>query len=267
MKMKLNFRAVVISGALLAGGAAAPAYADPLDDFVKCVNSTSPRTVDNVVACVPAHCSTTVTMSEESAQPACKLKDGTRLPRVIFSCPGASGSLNFRPSFSLCTQAGTINHIEVGQDVNQSTRTDDPELKNFPHLQKMADFDLAVVQPPFNFQEFGAGLTAAVLDAKTPANTKACAECHDRLGTLPLPGFPAGSPSGTANTFLPIPPAVADGTIFTNDPTVDGFTFLTFNPFSGICNDISHSVQLKPALKDLAGKLCIALGKKGGLLP
>lgn len=272
----------LISGSLLAGGtnivqarrrscalagvmssllalAAAPAYADPLDSFVTCLNSTpSPHTVVNAVACVPSGCSTTVTMSEESAQNACTLRDGTRLPRVIFSCPdpGGSQTLRFRPSFSLCTQGGVISHIELGQDVNKSTRTDDPELRNFPYVQKMADIDTSLVT--WSFTEFGTGNTA-VLDAKRPRNSKGCAECHDRMGTLTVP------PASIANLFLPVPPAVAEGTIYTNDPAVDS-SGVPQTPLIDICTGIWHSTQLANSrisgLKDLAYNLCTALDFK-----
>ena len=80
--------------------AAAPAYAADIHSFVACLNSIHSTRVSDAVACVPSGCKTTVTLSEESAQPACTLRDGTRLPRVIFSCAGDSGSLRFRPSFS-----------------------------------------------------------------------------------------------------------------------------------------------------------------------
>jgi hypothetical protein len=272
----------LISGSLLAGGtnivparrrscsfagvmssllalAAAPAYAaDPVDihSFVDCLNSKSTNYVADAVACVPSNCNTTVTMSEESAQPGCKLRDGTRLPRVIFSCQGSSGSLQFRPSFSLCTQGGVINHIELGQDVNKSTRTDDLELRNFPYVQKMADIDTSLVT--WSFTEFGTGNTA-VLDAKSPRNSKGCAECHDRMGTLTVP------PASIANLFLPVPPAVAEGTIYTNDPAVDSSGVLQ-TPLIDICTGIWHSTQLANSrisgLKDLAYNLCTALDFK-----
>ena len=298
--MKLNPRAALMSGGSFAGGsntaqgrrrscvafagvvssllalAAVPATAadtGPVQSFVDCLNSidTSPRphTVADAVACVPAGCYTTVTMSGESAQPACTLKDGTKLPRVIFSCPGANGSLGgflqFRPSFSLCTQKGTINHIEVGQDVNKSNRSDDPELRNFPYVQKMADFNAGPSSTSWGFTEFGAtaNVATAVLDAKSPANSKGCSECHDRLGNMAVS---TAVPPGIANLFGPIPPAVAEGTIFTNDPAVDGFGSLNTNPFADICAGIQSSTQLAhssiPGLQNLAYNLCTALQSK-----
>ena len=271
----------LISGSMLAGGtsmvvprlrscavaavmssllalAAAPAWAaDPVDikSFADCLNlksTTTANTVADAAACVPSGCFATVTMSEESAQPACRLRDGTRLPRVIFSCQGSSGSLRLRPSFSLCTQGGVINHIEVGEDVNKSTRTDDPALRNFPYVQKMADVD--TTETPWSFNEL------MVLDAKSPGTSKGCAECHDRKGTMVVPNF---TPTLTANLFLPIPPAVAEGTIYTNDPAVDS-SGVPQTPFSDICTGIASSTQLarSPSKQALASKLCTALNGK-----
>ena len=280
--MKSNFKATKQNVTVAAGVmssllalAAGSAYADPLDSFVSCVNSlpAASRNVAGAAAtCVPAGAHVTVTMSGESAQPACTLRDGTRLPRVIFSIPGAAGSLggnlDFRPSFSLCTQGGTINHIEVGQDVNKSTRTDDADLRNFPYLQKMADFDVSPSNTPWAFTQFGAvpNVATAVLDAKTPANSKGCAECHDRKGTV---NVSAAVPPGIANLFLPIPAAVADGTLFTNDPATAGFGSLNANPFPAICAGIQNSTSLntaKPAgVKTLAINLCNALRSAAGL--
>jgi hypothetical protein len=236
--------------------AAAPAYADPrtIKSFDECLNSkstTTANTVADAVACVPAGCFTTVTMSEESAQPGCKLRDGTRLPRVIFSCPGASGSLRFRPSFSLCTQGDVFTHIEVGEDVLKSTRTDDPALKNFPYLQKMADIDTN--HTPWNFNEL------MVLDAKSPGTSKGCAECHDRMGTLPVDYIPAFN----ANLFLPIPPVPAEGTIFTNDPAVNS-SGVPQTSLSDICTGIASSKQLdrSPMKKVSVSSLCAQLDFK-----
>jgi hypothetical protein len=276
----------VISGSLLAGGtnkvparrrscvafagvmssllvlAAAPDYAaDPSVDiktFVDCINkisATSTNPVADAVACLPAPspagCYTTVTMSEESAQPGCKLRDGTQLPRVIFSCPGTGGSttFRFRPSFTLCTQSDVFKHIEVGEDVNKSTRTDDPALKNFPYLQKMADIDTSSPKPfnPLSYKE------SAVLDAKSPGTSKGCAECHDRMGTLNVAGV-------SANLFLPIPAAAAEGTIYTDDPALDPVSTTTL---SEICTGINGSSQLqKSGKKALVLGLCNALSGK-----
>ncbi len=254
--MNFAFAGVVLS---LLALAAAPAYAaDPGDihSFVTCLKSINSTRVSDAVACVPSGCYTTVTLSEESAQFGCTLRDGTRLPRVIFSCPGPSGSqtLRFRPSFSLCTQGGIINHIEVGEDVNQSNGSDDPELRGFPFVQKMADIDSSV-----GFQaltEFGPATDpTAVVDTKSPPNNKGCSECHDRKGTVSTGG-------NIVNLFGPIPPAVADGTIYTNDPSVAPPAVQT--PLGDICTGIANSSQLarNPSMKQLAASLCSQLEPK-----
>lgn len=252
--MNVAFAGVMFS---LLASTAAPAYAaDPVDihSFVACLNTITSTRISDAVACVPSGCYTTVTLSEESAQPGCTLRDGTRLPRVIFSCPGPSGSLRFRPSFSLCTQGGIINHIEVGEDVNRSTRTDDPELRNFPYVQKMGDVDSGV-----GFQaltEFGSATDpTTVVDTRSPANSKGCAECHDRKGTV-------SSGANVVNLFLPVPPKLADGTIYTNDPAVDPPAVQT--PLSDICTGIANSSQLArtPGRQAAAASLCAALEPK-----
>src|SRR2546423_15503614 len=86
------------------------------------------------------------------------------------------------------------------------------------------------------FTEFGTGTTAVV---DTPNNTKGCAECHDLLGT-------ASTGGNIFNRFAPIRPAVAEGTIFTNDPRVtppSGQKSLS-DTFTDICNGIKASSQL-----------------------
>jgi hypothetical protein len=248
----VSFAGVMFSMLALA---AAPAYAagpGDLPSFVACLNSADPQTVADAVACVPTGCYTTVTLSEESAQPGCTLGDNTRLPRVIFSCPGPNGSqaLRFRPSFTLCTQGGAINHIEVGEDVNKSHRSDDPELAGFPFVQKMADIN---IPPDGSFQNlslFGTG-ELAVVDAKTPRNSKGCAECHDKSGTL-------SAGANVFNLFKPIPPVLTDGTIYTNDPVLiaTGAAPSVQTPLSVICAGISTSTKLKRSQKQLALDLC-----------
>ena len=234
---------------------AAPAHAaDPVNisSFVTCLNSinTTPQTVVDAVACVPTSgCYTTLTVSQESGQPGCTLTDGTRLPRVIFSCPGPGGSptLRFRPSFTLCTLGRTlINHIELGEDLNSR------------HVQKMADVD----SPPDNgvtsFQVFTEFTGAhAVVDA--PGHNS-CFDCHDNLGT-------ASTGGNIFNRFAPVFPELAEGTIFTNDtPSVtppSGQKSLS-DTFTDICNGIAASGQLarNPGQKWLAFTLCSQLALK-----
>jgi hypothetical protein len=256
MKKKNLFNVAVASVMLsLLTLVAAPAHAaGPADisSFVACLNSTTTTSQPAVdaVACVPSPgCYTTLTVSEESAQPGCTLADGTSLPRVIFSCPGSGGSLTlrFRPSFTLCTlgQGTLMNHIELGDDLNS--------IVDSRRVQKMADVDATVARP---LTEFGIGITA-VVDA--PGNSKGCAECHDLLGT-------AGTGATIFNRFAPIRPAVAEGTIFTNDPRVtapSGQKSLS-DTFTDICNGIKNSSQLQrnPGRQSLALSLCSQLAAK-----
>ena len=217
------------NGALTAPG-------NSFTSFDTCLASIpTPRTVADAVACVPSGCHVTWTLSEESAQSACTLRDGTRLPRVIFSCAGAiAQDQRFRPSFSLCTMGGVINHIEIGEDVNKKTGSDDPEVAAFPFVQKMADVDTKV-----SFQ----------VVADTPTKNLGCAECHDRKGTWP-PG------TNDFNLFGPIRPELADGTIFTNDPAVVAPAPANQIPPSVICAGI-NSIRFP-----LANSLCSALAAK-----
>ena len=209
------------------------------DSFVLCINSMgSGATVDLAAACVPASCYTTVTMSSESAQPACTLSDGTRLPRVIFSCQEPdSATLRFRPSFSLCTANSVINHIEVGEDSGV--------VRDSKQLQVMGDITL----PNTTGVLLDSGVNG--IQANNGDREKGCANCHDQLG-----------PVGGVNLFAPIRPVLADGTIYTNDPRVQAPASQT--PLSVICDGIetSHTsgyFQSHPARYQLASNLCNAL--------
>src|SRR5512146_1100892 len=90
VKPLLNVAFASVTLTLLA--VASPASAADIHSFVACLKGINSTNVADAVACVPAGCYATVTLSEESAQPACTLRDGTRLPRVILSCPGSGGS-------------------------------------------------------------------------------------------------------------------------------------------------------------------------------
>jgi hypothetical protein len=156
----------------------------------------------------------------------------------------------------LCTQGGIINHIEVGEDVNKSTGSDDADLLGFPWDQKMADIDTGLSGP---FTLFGTGANA-VLDAFNPANTKGCAECHDRKGTWVV------STGHIANLFGPVAPAVIEGTFFTNDPAVARPHNQPPNvqtALGTICTGIANSTQLHnsriPGLQNFVHNLCEAL--------
>jgi hypothetical protein len=238
---------LVVAACFLPTQVKAQGNANSIDTFVACVNGKA--TVADAVACLPTTgCFFTNTMSRESAQPACTLRDGTKLPRVIFSCPGPNGDLvlRFRPSFSLCTQGGTnpvIDHIELGQDMRKNT-TDDPGFAGFG-IQFMADI---LVKPGATYTLSG------VLD--TPTSPKGCNDCHDQFRTAVLV-------TTTANTFGPIPPELAEGTLSSNDPFVQATSGADL---SAICAGISASLtsgQLKTSPngpKALA--LCNALNNK-----
>src|SRR5437762_9185899 len=71
-----------------------------LQSFVDCLNGrlsgVNPVDVSGAVQCIPDGCKITVTMSQESAQPACSEDLGApaanvQLPRILFSCPGPGG--------------------------------------------------------------------------------------------------------------------------------------------------------------------------------
>jgi hypothetical protein len=153
----------------------------------------------------------------------------------------------------LCTQKGTIKHIELGEDVEKSLRSDDTKLRNFKWVQKMGDIDSSV-----NFKNLTViGPSAdpsTVLDTRVPFNSKGCAECHDRKGT-------ESSGGNTVNLFGPIPTEVEHGTIYTNDDDVDPPP--TQTPLSVICAGINRSTQLasprNAANWQLAKDLCSKL--------
>lgn len=243
MKVLLGF---VVAGCLLPLHVGA--QVNDIHSFVGCVNSVGQAggsVANAAAACVPASgCYYTNTMSEDSAQPACRLRDGTRLPRVIFSCngPGGSQTLRFRPSFSLCTlgNPSIIDHIELGEDVD---RRIDGQI-----VQKMGDISM---KGPFPLAEFGAG---GVVDTSTPTN-KLCNDCHDILGST-VQG------SAVLRLFAPKFPELGNGTIGTNDPEVRAPARPV--PLSVICAGISNSSQLarNPAKKQLALALCYALESK-----
>jgi hypothetical protein len=254
--LSLSFIKPLAVTALAVVISAAPAYAVDATDihsFVSCLNSITSTNVADAVACVPAGCYTTVTLSQESGQPACTLKDGTGLPRVIFSCPGPGGSttLRFRPSFTLCTQpSNLINHIEVGEDVHRDN-SDDFIAPTYD--MKMADIDSA--QGFTSLTEIGTG-PLAVDDTKVPVNSKGCHECHDGKGTV------SSGPVYKVNLFGPIPPAFSDGIIYSNDPDPNILHPLVQTPLSTICTGISNSSKLVGTTKVKALSLCNALVPK-----
>lgn len=176
-------------------------------------------------------------MSTISAQPACTLADGTQLPRIDYSCPGPGNSrtLRFRPTFTLCTKGGAINHIEVAEDVNGT-----PD-------QKMGDVDSSLGLQTLT--EFGPG--NSVVDTST-AN-KGCGQCHFKRGTVSTGGR-------TVNTYEDILPD--RGILFMNDP--NGGPSVSTTPLSEICTRLERSSQLasNPSEKSVVVDLCNALARK-----
>jgi hypothetical protein len=225
---------LVVAGCFLPRQAGAQVTS--ISSFDNCVNAmaTAGATVAQAASiCVPSSgCYYTNTVSEESGQPACTLRDGTRLPRVIFSCtgPGGSQTLRFRPSFSLCTVGNhpVINHIELGEDVAQRI--------DHQTVMKMGDIAFPLTAPLTD---------ATVLDTTTH---RICTDCHDRLGAV-----------NNVNLFQAIRPKLSEGTISTNDPQVVAPTIQV--PLSTICAGINSSIQLNnnPTRKQLAYDLCVAL--------
>jgi len=253
-----NLRIKILMGLMVVAVCFLPLHVqaqnNTIQTFIDCLNGlgSSATVVDAANKCLPAGCYWSNTLSEESAQPACTLRDGTRLPRVLFSCTGSGGSQTkrFRPSFSLCTQGNppVIDHIEVGQDVRRDT-TDDPGLST-TNVQYMGD-----ITPPYgSLKQFGMGATA-VVDARNPPNSKHCQECHDNTGTVPSP--PSGN---TFNLFRSILIDAADGTIGTNDPTVAPPLPGNAVSLNDICVGIQTSSQLKKSPnRQKAIDLCAAL--------
>jgi hypothetical protein len=238
--------ALVVAGCFLPQQAGAQVPGTDINSYITCVNnfaSVGGSVADAARACVPNGCFYTNTLSEESAQPACTLRDGTRLPRVIFSCAVPGGNRRFRPSFSLCTladvTASIINHIELGEDVAQ--RIDGQRVLTMGEL-------LLPSPGNQNYSPFGTAGTLPVVD--TPAH-RVCTDCHDLLATV-----------GGVNLFATITPRLRDGTISSNDPGVQ--TPANQVPLSTICSDIANSSQLagNPSKKQLAVALCQALRDK-----
>jgi hypothetical protein len=247
---------LVVAGCFLPRQAAA--QATDIHSFTSCVNViglAGGTVADAAASCIPSSgCYYTSTLSEESPQNGCTLRDGTRLPRVIFSCagPGGSQTLRFRPSFSLCTlgndfTSSVINHIEMGED---STRVIDHS-----RVQKMGDIDMLNLLP-----EFATATSKGVVDTSSPKNDTGCSNCHDLLGNQFVSDPSAGS--AFVNLFRPIRPELAEGTIDTTDPSVE--KPLNPVPLSVICSGIQDSSQLKknPDKRKLAQELCNALAAK-----
>lgn len=139
---------------------AAQAQLEAMRTFVDCLNrqigAGNPADISSTLQCLPANCTMTLTMSGESAQPACA-QGGCQLPRVILNCPGPPA---FIPSYSLCPEGGTSDHLELGVVVSRR-----------PNI-RMAMAELKVPEGPYTptrLQSF---------KSIVPDN-KGCNACHD----------------------------------------------------------------------------------------
>jgi hypothetical protein len=112
-----------------------PAQSKSIKSSLDCLNAELPKLrnnatiADSVPACIPPKgvCQFTVTMSQESQQPACTIPvagvaGGVKFPRVILDCPGEVANKRFRPSYGLCPTKKAPNgsldldHVEIGED-------------------------------------------------------------------------------------------------------------------------------------------------------
>jgi len=176
---KKNWVLLAIVAASFVGRA--PVYAQgaghDLQSFVDCLNGrlsgVNPVDVSGAVQCIPDGCKITVTMSQESAQPACFEDLGSpavkvQLPRILLSCPGPAGNewKRFRPSFLLChtnipERNQGWNRVEIGSDQT-------PSVVNRKATVSMQTGDVLIPE----FQPW--------VRIITPATAGSCAMCHSR---------------------------------------------------------------------------------------
>jgi hypothetical protein len=152
-----------------------------IESFIACLNKLDPpagdRNIASATRCLPKGCKITLTMSESSAQPACRL-GGCQLPRVLLNCPGPQDQLRFRPSFSLCPliRRGKVisDRVEIGEDTKKVVNEKIGEMR-------MADIGLT---PGTDFKSVSA---ADSLSKKTADGngTKDCNSCHGVLDENP----------------------------------------------------------------------------------
>lgn len=172
-----GFGILALTATLLAAGLGfdcAPAAAPPppvqpddvrsIDDFVSCVNDklagNQNATIADTVQCLPQKCQITLTMSNISAQPACKSGD-CQMPRVLITCPGPP---LFMPSYLLCPTDEGSERVEIGQAVDAAGN------------MQMAD--IHIVPGPFTALDPNA--------VKSVADSKGCntngTTCHTSFG-------------------------------------------------------------------------------------
>jgi hypothetical protein len=164
-----------VAGALLS--AAGPSHATQaqtgaIKDFVTCLNTKigqgSNADISATLQCLPASCTMTLTMSDESAQPACSLGGGDgvtkkcQLPRVILNCPGPPP---FIPSYTLCPGSDGsnehVNRVEIGVEVSRRKSI------------RLVMGDVSIPPGPYQRLNGWRDVISAVPDSK------GCNECHE----------------------------------------------------------------------------------------
>jgi hypothetical protein len=150
-----------------------PAQATPeqykaMKDFVDCLNQKigagNQADIASTLQCIPSGCTMTLTMSEESAQPACSSGAGNaaeprcQMPRVIFNCPGPPA---FIPSYTLCPDG--VDSIEIGIEISRQRRI------------RMLMGDVTIPAGPYTPIKFPDDIVSMLPD------TKGCNACHDKV--------------------------------------------------------------------------------------
>lgn len=150
-----------------------PARATPeqnkaMKDFVDClsqkIGAGNQADIASTLQCIPSGCTMTLTMSEESAQPACSSGPGNgvvakcQLPRVIFNCPGPPA---FIPSYTLCPD--DASRIEIGVEITRQRRI------------SLLMGDVTIPSGPYTPIKFPADVVSMIPDSK------GCNGCHDKV--------------------------------------------------------------------------------------
>jgi hypothetical protein len=213
---------LVISSAVRAQSESTPTTGsddppDSISSFIGCLNKLglTGGNIDQTVACIPANCRVTVTLSTASAQKACTPMIppplGTvgpptlfQFPRVIFDCDGPADALRFRPSYTLCPvgskdatgQLG-INRIEIGRDITPIMFSGAGGEEG--NKMRMADVP---VKPGTNF-------TALKFEnvLSTGVHSHGCKGCHGAVPPVPGPTSTAPNLIKPLNPFGPTSPA------------------------------------------------------------
>jgi len=270
-----------------AAAATDPAKSKSMKSFLDCLNTELPKLskdpkqprnatiADSVPACIPPKgaCKFTVTMSDESLQPACTLS-GVKLPRVILDCPGEVANKHFRPSYLLCPKptrdgkSNNLDHIEIGEDNNPITFSVDRD-KNKGDLfmgDIYVDRSKAFVPIPFNdAASFGTGDGNVTINCNQTCHKPATME---KQGVLQP--FPPINPFGVFKVT-----DLAKAVIFTDIkdkkeyPGVENVKANAKKDFANVCTAIKNNkqkiIQADPNLKltlaivDVMASLCTNL--------